>query len=78
MSDPIMLNTLYGVQSASLESLAQAAKDRPSQLVMDELRKRCQAETDRLASLYKLAYGQEAQQELNKDMTHAFQESQVG
>lgn len=71
MSDPIILNTLYGVQNASLESLAQAAKDRPSQLVIDELRKRCQTEADKLTSLYKLAYGQEAAQELNKDLTHS-------
>lgn len=71
MSDPIILNTLYGVQSASLESLAQAAKDRPTQIVLDELRKRCQGEADRLTSLYKLAFGQEAAQELHKDITHS-------
>ncbi|CAM5373180.1 hypothetical protein [Eoetvoesiella caeni] len=72
MSDPIILNTLYGVQNASLESLVQAATARPSQIVLDELRKRCQAEADKLASLYRLAYNQEAAQEFNKDITQSF------
>lgn len=72
MSDPIILTTLYGVQNASLESLAQEAAKRPSPLVLDELRKRCQAEAEKLASLYRLAYDQEAAQEIHKDITHSF------
>lgn len=72
MSDPIILNTLYGVQNTNLESLVQAAKYRPTQIVLNELRRRCQAEADKLVSLYKLAYDQEAAQEFNKAITQSF------
>jgi len=72
MSDPIVLNTLYEVKSTSLESLVQAAKDQPTQIVLDELRRRCRSEADKLVSLYQLAYGQEAAQKCNKDITQSF------
>lgn len=72
MSDPIALNTLYGVKSISLESLVQAAKEQPTQIVLDELRRRCQSEADKLVSLYQLAYGKEAAQICNKDITQSF------
>lgn len=72
MSEPVMLDTLYGVKYATLDSLVQAAKSRPTQAVLDELRVRCTAEAEKLANLYKLAYGKEAAQELHKDITHSF------
>ena len=51
MSDPIAINSLYGVKSISLESLVQAAKEQPTKIVLDELRSRCQLEADKLVSL---------------------------
>lgn len=72
MSDPIAINTLYGVKSISLENLMQAAKEQPTQIILDELRRRCQSEADKLVSLYQLAYDKEAAQICNKDITHSF------
>ncbi|BBL36005.1 hypothetical protein Nstercoris_02284 (plasmid) [Nitrosomonas stercoris] len=73
MSDPIALNTLYEVKRTSLEELVQAAKAEPTQIVLDELRRRCQAEADKLAGLYQLAYGKEAAQICNKNITQSFE-----
>lgn len=70
MSEAIMLDTPYGVKYASLDTLALAARKRPSQAVLDELRCRCAAEAEKLAKLYLLAYGEEAMRELHKDITH--------
>lgn len=71
MSKAIMLATPYGVKYATLDTLASAAKDRPSQAVLDELRYRCIAEAEKLAKLYRLAYSDEAMQELHEDLTRA-------
>lgn len=73
MSEAIKLNTLYEVKSTSLESLVQAAKKQPTQIVLDELRRRCQSEANKLVSLYQLAYGKEAAQICSKNITQSFE-----
>lgn len=72
MKKLVMLDTPHGVKYASLETLASAARERPTQAVLDELRYRCAGEADKLAKLYRLAYSKEARQELHKDLTHSF------
>ncbi|SFU34139.1 hypothetical protein SAMN05216339_101426 [Nitrosomonas eutropha] len=78
MSELIVLDTQYTVKYVSLENLIDAARKRPTQAVLDELRNRCAEETAKLTSLYRLAYGAEAGQEMHKDMTRCFSNGASG